>query len=207
MPIGKPDNLVGQTFGFLVVLDAPTTKAGAATKWLCQCHCGVQKYVAGKALKTRETVSCGCYRKQVVSLPKSHGGASGKTARWYRVWHGIKDRCLNPNSNSWVRYGGRGITVCDRWLQAKNFYEDMGDPPENRTLERRNNDLGYNKKNCYWATHKEQANNRRSNRVLKLGGEQKTLAQWANLYGKCPKLVRSRLRIKWPLEKALEICR
>lgn len=78
----------------------------------------------------------------------------------YTVWHLMKQRCLNPNNPNFKDYGGRGISICRRWFEFKNFLEDMGPRPLNRSIDRKNNDGNYNKKNCRWATASQQAFNR-----------------------------------------------
>jgi hypothetical protein len=90
-------------------------------------------------------------------------------------------RCLNPNNPSYPDYGGRGITVCHRWLNFENFLKDMGDRPAGTTLGRIENNKGYKPSNCAWQTHEEQANNRRDNRYIDFAGRHLTVAQWERL--------------------------
>lgn len=92
-------------------------------------------------------------------------------------------RCYNPKNKAFHSYGGRGITVCQRWLRFENFLEDMGEPPNGTRIERKNNNLGYFKENCCWATPREQANNRRTSRFLILNGERITFAQAERMLG------------------------
>ena len=95
----------------------------------------------------------------------------------------MMDRCHLSTSHAYSRYGGRGIKVCDRWQSFENFYADMGDRPDGMSLERVDNDGGYCPENVRWASAKDQANNRRSNRLIEFNGETKTLAQWADHVG------------------------
>jgi hypothetical protein len=92
-----------------------------------------------------------------------HGHARrGKISPTFRSWNGMVNRCTSPTSDHWAQYGGRGITVCDRWLKFENFLADLGERPDGKTLERRNNSEGYNPDNCGWASRKTQNRNRRS---------------------------------------------
>jgi hypothetical protein len=102
--------------------------------------------------------------------------------RVYRCWAGMKQRCTNPNDKGYYRYGGRGITIEDPlWLTFEPFYADMGEPPTpQHSLERKDNNRGYCKENCVWATKKAQANNRRTNHLIEYQGQTKTLSQWSD---------------------------
>lgn len=106
---------------------------------------------------------------------KKHGHAVKGQTREYSTWHSMKQRCFNSKNPYYPRYGGRGITICDRWLKFEKFLEDMGLRPAGRTLDRINNDGNYEPGNCRWATHKEQCRNRVSNRVLTLKGKAKKI--------------------------------
>lgn len=123
----------------------------------------------------------------------------------YRVWFNMKTRCSNRRITDYHRYGGRGISVCEKWQRFAGFFEDMGPTyQDGLTIERIDNDAGYTRENCRWATKREQANNRRSNRWFTIDGETKTLEQWIRTVGLNSSLVRSRFyMLKWPIEKAL----
>ena len=117
-----------------------------------------------------------------------HGGTvgvkAGKRNRLYDLWIGIKGRCLNPNNDRYDRYGGRGITICDRWIDSfDNFRADVGERPKGKTLERIDNNLGYSPNNVRWATPEEQANNRYTNVLVTHEGMTMTLSQWATHKG------------------------
>lgn len=103
--------------------------------------------------------------------------------RIFNIWSSMKQRCFYRKHKSYGDYGGRGITVCHRWLKFENFLADMGEPPPGLTLERKNNDDGYHPGNCRWASQKDQRNNTRSNHRLVIDGVEKTLAQWREHYG------------------------
>lgn len=117
-----------------------------------------------------------------------HGGAVdarlGKSKRTYQLWRAIKDRCFNPNCAAYHRYGGRGVTMCDRWRTSyADFVADIGEQPEGMTLDRIDNNGNYEPNNVRWVTRKEQANNRSTNVFVTYQGETKTLMQWAEHLG------------------------
>lgn len=134
---------------------------------------------------------------------KPRHGRSGTPI--YRIWADMRKRCLNPNAFAYDRYGGRGITFCDRWKTFENFLADMGERPSPKhTLERRDNDRDYSPENCLWATRKEQARNRSSSVRITAGGLTLTIAEWAERTGVHQRVVWMRLnRYGWPVEKAV----
>ena len=135
-----------------------------------------------------------------------HGHISdGKPTKTYRAWRNMRNRCNNPNFKQRKDYAGRGITVCERWNSFENFLEDMGECPEGLTLERKNNDEGYCKNNCKWATYKEQLNNQRSNRILSYDGKQMNVRRWADYTGLPYRTILSRLASGWSVEDALTL--
>ncbi len=125
--------------------------------------------------------------------------------RTYYAWRSMRSRCLSKSNESFSRYGGRGISICEKWINDYNaFYEDMGDCPENLTLERIDFNGNYEPNNCKWATVKEQNNNRGSNRIIEFNNESMNLSQWANKLGIGRDTLFRRLNIyNLPLEIAL----
>lgn len=101
----------------------------------------------------------------------------------FNSWRGMKARCLNPNDPRFKDYGGRGITVCERWNVFANFLADMGERPEGTSLDRIDNTLGYSKENCRWAKPKDQQRNMRSNRMLTYAGKTQCMSAWAEELG------------------------
>lgn len=196
----------GQRYGRLVVQALDSTKP--ATKWLCLCDCGsVVKVLAGQ-LGAGRTKSCGCLRKEVSAdliRKVSYRGPGHSRRTEYAVWAGIKQRCLNPNTKSFPRYGGRGITICERWKNSfTNFYSDMGPRPDGTSIDRIDNDGHYEPSNCRWATEEDQRNNKRSNYRVAVDGRTLTIAQAARKYGVVYSNLYHRIvTLGWPIERAL----
>ncbi|MHC4162547.1 MAG: helix-turn-helix domain-containing protein [Planctomycetota bacterium] len=169
-------SLEGKRFGRLVVLSrAASTRqpSGAVrTNWLCRCDCGKTTTASRDNLRSGDSTSCGCLRREItIRRLTTHGEGSrrGSTAEYVSWKHAI-DRCENRDSKDWPRYGGRGIRVCERWHSFEKFLADMGRRPSPKhSIDRINNDGHYEPGNCRWATKSEQAKNRRP---LKLSRDQ-----------------------------------
>jgi hypothetical protein len=158
-------NLIGEPFGRLTVLSRGKTNKHNNIYWFCECSCGNIKEIMGKHLKSGKISSCGCYHKEVMSkLFKTHGMTGSSE---YITWKSMKIRCYNPDSDRYDIYGGRGIVICDRWLNSfENFYEDMGlKPSEEHSIDRINVNGNYDPNNCRWATDEEQIINRRTTKI------------------------------------------
>jgi hypothetical protein len=197
----KINNLVGNRFGNLLVISrAPN--AGKATKWLCLCDCGKIKSIRALLLVTNKTVSCGCYRKKVCKKMFSNHGMSNSSE--YSVWQAMKRRCYDKNNKYYDRYGGRGVTVCDRWVNSfENFYSDMGKRPKNYSIDRIDVNGNYSPENCKWSDSIEQANNKSTNSKYLYGEENLTISQWARKAQISPMALRQRLNGGIPLPWAL----
>lgn len=129
--------------------------------WVCLCACGNVITVAASALRQGATQSCGCLQKERASSSSKKHGASRSPS--YSSYRKMLERCLIESCAAYENYGGRGITVCDRWLESyENFLEDMGERPEGLSLDRIDNSLGYSVENCRWATKSVQGFNRRA---------------------------------------------
>lgn len=170
--MGKAIDLTGHTFCRLLVIERVenyiTPKGQKHARYLCKCECGNEIKVRGHDLRTGNTKSCGCLKKETSVLVNiTHG--MGNT-RLYRIWRGMKQRCKCESQASYKNYGGRGITVCDEWENDfKTFYDwaMVNGYKDNLTIDRKDVNGNYEPSNCKWATYKEQANNRRNRRVEK----------------------------------------
>jgi len=151
-------DITGQRYGQLIAI-RPVEQRDRKWFWSCRCDCGATIVVQGKKLRNGHTRSCGHWR-QDGSHRRTHGEAD-RTSE-YGTWKAMLERCRNPNNKVFKDYGGRGITVCERWLQYESFIADMGrKPTPKHSIERKNNDGNYEPSNCKWATRLEQMNNTR----------------------------------------------
>jgi hypothetical protein len=193
-------NLEGQIFGRLTVVSYAGKSNSKKSLWTCICECGNETTVMTFELTSTGTRSCGCLRKDVHT---THGKC---TSQEYRSWSAMLQRCCNENSESFARYGGRGILVCERWQNSfENFLADMGClPSKNHSIEREDNNGNYCIENCRWATRVEQARNTKRNRMLTHDGRTQCLAAWAEELGLHSRTLHNRIvRGKWSVERAL----
>jgi hypothetical protein len=210
---------VGQSFGKWSIVD-PTSFYRRGTRYVaCQCACGLVKDVVVAHLVRGRSRACqSCAAKQgAIGRAKSayrgtppinlqHGHAlSGAQSPTYRSWQAMLARCENPQHSHWHWYGGRGVTVCEHWHDFTNFLADMGERPPGKTLDRKENALGYCPDNCRWATRKEQQRNRTRNRLITFGGMTHPLVVWTEITGLSWVCLRWRLDHGWSIEDALTI--
>lgn len=169
--------------------------------WICRCDCGNIAEVSASNLRRGITGSCGC-RVLDGSIRRTHGD---KGTQLYEIWKSMKQRCENPSSKSYARYGGRGIKVCDRWHSYEHFKADMGPRPSHRhSIDRIDNNGHYEPENCRWAVLKQQARNRSNNTLALHRGVWKSWAEWADVAVVSPQLLRSRVVVwGWPFDEAL----
>jgi hypothetical protein len=202
----RTENIAGRRFGRFVAIEFVGYAKDKHAIWLFRCDCGNERRTTVRCLKRaicyspqflgQQTIannSCGCGPRKM-----KHGhSAGGRTTREYRTWRGVLARCLNPKNPWYYRYGGRGITVAEEWLYSfVNFLRDVGPcPSPHHSLDRINNDEGYNKQNVRWATLEQQANNRRDNVLICVNGITETLAETARRYGIPDWDVRRRLEL------------
>lgn len=204
-------NRIGSTFGRLTVIAMEKERPGKGKRWLCACSCGSTVVVLGGSLQCGETSSCGCLRmeeakKRFLIHGHARGIPAGGNSTEYRSWRSMLDRCENPNVKEFPFYGGRGITVCERWHNFPNFLQDMGPKPTRKhSIDRTNNSLGYYGENCKWVNASTQARNRRSNINVLINGKTMCLLDACNHLGLKYFTVSARIRRGWPIHKALNL--
>lgn len=162
--MGKALDLTGKRYGKLVAIKKTPKRKNNQIVWEWQCDCGTVTEKPYGNIKRGYTLSCGCLTEELgMTRNKVHGHWSGdKPTREYNSWQCMKQRCSNPKATDYENYGGRGISVCNRWLDSfENFLKDMGERPEEMTLDRINPDGNYEPKNCRWADAKTQSKNKR----------------------------------------------
>jgi len=199
----KKLDLTGQRFERLVVIGEAPHEVGKHARWRCKCDCGNVIELRCTSLTSGTTKSCGCYNadKGKKSLTK-HGMYYHSS---YQTWRRMMTRCYNPNSEDYPEYGGRGITVCERWHDVKNFIEDMGVRPKAASIDRIENDKGYQPGNCRWSNPVEQANNTRKNVHVEVDGKRVTIAEAARTAGVKYKALHYLIHTKkMPSEAAIE---
>lgn len=218
LPKGTND-LTGQTFGRLTVLGiAPKRPGQKPIRWWCRCECGNVIDATPAHLKKGSVKSCGCLNRDFNAVRaerlvvrntttlKKHGQTD---IAEYNSWTAMRKRCLNPNHRAYHRYGGRGITICDRWLGEDgfvNFLADMGSRPSwQHTLDRIDPDGNYEASNCRWADELHQQRNRTDARLITHDGQTRCLSEWAALHRMTTLLLWQRLENGWPFELAVRV--
>lgn len=167
----------------------------------CQCGCGGLAPIAKQSYSKIGHVK-GQPCRFILGHAQTRHGLSRR--RIYNIWFRMMARCFDPKSNRYANYGGRGITVCERWRSLTAFHDDMRDPPDGLTLERCDNDGHYEPGNCKWATRIEQARNMKSNCRITYRGETLTLVEWSERSGIPYDRLKQRInKLKWPIDRAL----
>ena len=188
-------DLTGRVFGALTVISRQSNDRNGPARCLCRCSCGNEKTITSSNLNSGSYTSCGCGVVRIENQ-KTHGM---RDTRVYRIWLNMKDRCLRKENKSYADYGGRGVSVCERWKDSfENFYADMGDPPsDDHSIERRDNGGNYEPGNCFWATRIEQGANKRNNVLVTYNGQTRTLAEWARELGVSYDTLKRRKSLGW----------
>lgn len=177
--MGKIDrSIIGKRFGRLVVVDLDHIN-NHKTYWLCRCDCGNQKVIERAALTSGRTVSCGCYFKERFT---KHGLSR---SRLYNIWYDMRERCDNINSDKYQHYGARGISICDDWKKFEPFaiWSLQHGYSDDLTIDRIDGSDGYSPDNCRWVDWYIQANNTSRNHRVTYNGDNRTIGEWARLFG------------------------
>ena len=205
-------DLQGLRFGRLLVSDQATNDNQGKIQWSCLCDCGNTKVVRAKFLRNRDTQSCGCLHKDIARRIASKNFTKHYKSNHpiYRIWIGMKQRCLNPKSSVYKYYGGRGIKIYSSWINSFTVF--LGDMLSSwkpgLSLDRIDVNGNYELSNCRWITQKEQANNRTSNRRLAYNNETHTISEWSDKLSIKSNTIISRLNMGWSVERTLskKIC-
>ena len=203
--MGSVVDLSGNSFGLWRVIKRVENDKHNKARWLCVCSCGAEKVVSANNLVSGRSNNCGCVRREkTVTRSTSHGKSKTKL---YRTWAKMKERTTNENVPAFKNYGGRGIVVCDEWLEDfRSFYvwALANGYDENLTIDRIDNNGPYSPNNCRWTTMKQQNNNRRSNHILAMGEVSHTIAEWEAITGINKSAIWDRInKLGWSVEKAL----
>lgn len=199
---------IGKTVGRITLLGFHSFKSypngERRQMWNCLCDCGVEFISDLSGVRTGHTSSCGCTRAEGVRKAcVTHGlSCNYQIHPVYQSWHGMKQRCENPNNADYAIYGGRGITICERWKTPEMFVADMLDSwKPGLSIERKDNDKGYSPENCKWGTKREQSLNRRTARLITYQGLTLNSTLWAEKTGMTRKTITNRLDRGWSVEK------
>lgn len=200
--MGVIKDMKDKRFGRLIVKEY-----AGKSKWVCLCDCGKVKAIDGNKLRSGETLSCGCLQKE---RSREANTIHGQTqTRLYAIYRGIIQRCTNPNVKGFIRYGGRGITICEEWRQSFETFREwsiVNGYSDELTIDRIDNDKGYSPENCRWANYTVQGRNRRNVRKITYKGKEKTFLEWSKEKGVSVHTLRYRiLKLHWSIEKAFNV--
>jgi hypothetical protein len=201
-------DITGQRFGRLVAIEMAGRDSSQAVMWKCQCDCGNIVVVVGYSLRGGLTLSCGCYHKdRIIELQTTHGMSEAPLGK---VFQAMKQRCYCESCDVYHRYGGRGIYICDEWLEDRNkFFVWAKDNGYERglTIDRIDNNGPYSPENCRWVTNTQNQRNKRTNRLLTLEGKTHISIEWAEEKGIVSGTIASRLARGHSVEEALSVGR
>ena len=208
--MGQFVDLTGCRFSRLLVLERDMQYSGHNTAWRCLCDCGTIVSVVGGDLKAGKTKSCGCLkreqsRKRCVLHNSQKDGHSKD--RLYQIWADMKTRCLNSRNPFYHCYGGRGIRVCDEWIESYDAFKKWAIKhgyDDSLTIDRINVDGDYTPDNCRFVSQKVQANNRRNNRFLTYNGKTHTISEWSKITGIPYGTLSGRILCGWQEKRAIE---
>lgn len=202
--MSKANELAGQRFGRLTVIERAGSTPGGVSKWKCICDCGNIVIASCGNLKNGHTKSCGCLVKE--KAKETHQTHGLRKTTLYSVWRGMLARCYDTNDRYYKNYGLRGIVVCEEWRNDFKAFYDWAMAhgyKEGLSIDRKDTNGNYEPDNCRFVTMKVQQNNRTNNRLVTYGGRTKTVAEWADETGIPVKTLYNRLSKGMPIELAL----
>lgn len=188
-------NLTGHKFGKLTVMEVDGLATNKTYMWKCLCECGKEIITRGTILRNGTSKSCGCGNNEGLHH-----------TRIFKIWQGIKQRCTNSNYDKYDNYGGRGISICNEWLDFMVFYRWSNENgyTNKLTIDRKNVNGNYEPSNCRWITNKEQQHNKRNNHIITFNNKTQTVTQWAEELGMVANTLITRiLKYGWSTERAL----
>lgn len=180
--MAKSVDMAGKKYNSVTAIKVVGITSSRDKKWLFVCDCGTEFEANGYYVRSGKVISCQKCAAERSRIASVKHGLSETTE--FSTWTDIQTRCYNKNSTAYSSYGGRGIKVCDRWLESfRNFLDDMGKRPQNMSIDRINNDGDYEPSNCRWATVSQQQRNKRNKRLIEIDGVKKHLCEWAKETG------------------------
>ena len=198
-------NMIGKRVGKLLISEYVGTRGSAQhALWKCKCDCGNETIAVGAYLRKGRIKSCGCGMKETQFTKEKTTKHGMSRSRTYLIWRGMIVRTTKKTDKAHLYYD-KGIRTCDRWLSFNNFFADMGEAPDGMSIDRLDNNRGYEPSNCRWATSIEQANNTSRNRIITAHGKSMTVAMWAREINVKPNTIYYRLRRGWSAERAVSI--
>lgn len=191
-------DLTGMKFGRLTVI-----RHEGYGVWTCKCECGGESHTRTNALTAGITHSCGCLHKEIIRRnSRTHGKCK---TRLYKIYQNMKSRCYNQNATKYNIYGGKGIRICNEWLNDFMCFYDwatLNGYSDNLSIDRIDSDGNYEPSNCRWVTLKVQNNNTSQNHIISYNGKSQTLAAWADELKLSYKVLSERIRRNWSIERA-----
>jgi len=193
----------GEKIGRLTVVGYAGSSKERIALWFCRCECGNFTRVHKRSLEIGNTKSCGCLHSEGGSQATHGHTKNGKMTPEYKTWSSMMDRVSNPKNSNYMYYGGRGISVCERWLKFDKFFADMGERPDGMSIDRIDVNGNYEPSNCRWATIEEQNNNKRNTRHVSHIGKTQNCTQWEKELGLNKGSLYNRLKRGWTMDDAI----
>jgi len=201
--MSRPIDHTGKRYGRLTAIRRDFDNLKNGTYWICRCKCGKEKSVPSQNLVRGMAKSCGCLQREAAAKAQTKHGCSAASTAEYKSWMSMRTRCENASSINYKDYGGRGISICERWKSFENFIADMGKKPGPKyEIDRKDNEGDYCPENCRWATRRENSRNKRNNRLVEFDGDVQPLIVWCEKFKIPYHRALGRLNRGWTPEEA-----